>query len=101
MVIKGGMRTMPIVAMEPRQEVFGAVRRVVINGGVGPLAEGSLDEAFGLTVGFRGVRLGEEVSDMEVAQSGGEGARAISGAVVSHKALNLDTEGREVRESIA
>ena len=45
---------MPVVVVEPGVEMGGAVWGGKVGAGVGPFAEGSLDEALGLAVG-RGV----------------------------------------------
>src|SRR2546429_4523499 len=57
---------------------------------VGPLAQCSLDEAFGLAVGAGSVRAGEAVLDGELEASGAEVAGAIAGAVVGEQAADGD-----------
>jgi hypothetical protein len=46
---------------------------------VGPLAQGGLNEAFGLAVGARGVGTGEAVLDAELEAGGAKVAGAIAG----------------------
>ena len=58
--------------------------------GISPLAQGGLDEAFGLTVGARSVRPGEAVLDAELKAGGAELAGAIAGAVVGEQAADGD-----------
>jgi hypothetical protein len=58
---------------------------------VGPLAQGGLDEAFGLAVGAGSVRTGEAVLDAELEAGGAELAGAIAGAVVGEQAADGDT----------
>src|SRR5213080_4483039 len=57
---------------------------------VGPLAQCSLDEAFGLAVGAGSVRAGEAVLDAELEAGGAEVSRAIAGAVVGEQAADGD-----------
>jgi hypothetical protein len=52
---------------------------------VGPLAQGGLDEAFGLAVGARGVGAGEAALDAELEAGGAELSGAIAGAVVGSR----------------
>ena len=63
---------------------------MVIGTGVGPLAQGGLDKAFGLAVGARSVGAGEAVLDAELGTGGAEVARAIAGTVVGEQAANGD-----------
>ena len=46
-----GVRSVPIVAVEPGCEVLGALGGGVVGVGIGPFSQRGLDEAFGLTVG--------------------------------------------------
>ena len=57
--------------------MVGAVGGVGVNGGVGPFAQGGLEEAFGLALGARSIRAGEEVAQAVTLTSGPEemGAR--------------------------
>ena len=57
---------------------------------VGPLAQGGLNEAFGLAVGARGVRAGEVVADAEFGASMVEQVGAVAVSVVGEQAANED-----------
>src|ERR1041385_5802447 len=57
---------------------------------VGPLAQGGLDEAFGLAVGAGSVGTGKAVLDAELKAGGAELAGAIAGAVVGEQAADGD-----------
>src|SRR5271167_310447 len=57
---------------------------------VSPLAQGGLDEAFGLAVGAGSVGAGEAVLDAELEAGGAKVAGAIAGAVVGEQAANGD-----------
>ena len=59
---------------------------------VGPFAQGGLDEALGLAVGFRSVEAGEAVPEAEGGDLGGHGAGAVGGTVVRVDALDADAE---------
>lgn len=59
---------------------------------VGPLAERSLDEAFGFAVGLWSVRSGEAVLEAEGRDGGSHGVGAVAGAVVGVDAFGLDAE---------
>jgi hypothetical protein len=60
--------------------------------GISPFAERSLDEALGLAVGLWRVRSGSDVFEAESLASVSEGKGFVAGAVVSHDALNAQTE---------
>ena len=47
---------MPVIAMKPAWEMLGPVGGGVEGGGVSPLAQGRLDEAFGLAIGPGSIR---------------------------------------------
>jgi hypothetical protein len=57
---------------------------------VGPLAQGGLDEAFGLAVGARSVRAGEAVLDAELEAGSAEVSGAIARTVVGEQAADGD-----------
>ena|SRR5579884_209646 len=63
---------------------------VEVMANVGPLAQGSLNEAFGLAIGAGSVGTGEAVLDAELEASGAEVAGAVAGAVVGEQAANGD-----------
>jgi len=45
------MRTVEVVVLQPRREMLVAFFRVEVMANIGPLAQGGLNEAFGLAVG--------------------------------------------------
>src|SRR5882757_2651817 len=57
---------------------------------VGPLAEGSLDEALGLAIGLWSVRSGEAMLEAEGGDGGAHGVGAVAGAIVGVNALGVD-----------
>src|ERR1700676_3540947 len=67
-----------------------AFLRVYVMANVGPLAQGSLNEAFRLAVGARSVGTGEAVLNAELEAGGAELSGAIAGAVVGEQAANGD-----------
>ena len=95
-MVETAMRSMPIVSMEPRHQVSGALARRAVGAGVCPFAEGGLDEAFRLPV--RAWRIGSrvEVPQPETCATLLEHARAVSPAVVSHHPGDVDAEVAEV-----
>ena len=84
------MRAVEVVMLEPGQELLIAFLGVEVVANIGPLAQGSLDEAFGLAVGARSVGAGEAVLDAELEAGGAEVAGAIAGAVVGEQAADGD-----------
>ena len=78
-LIETGMGAMPVVAVDPGSEVGESVGGVLVELGVGPFADGGLDEAFGFAVGAWGVDAGADRSDTEAAAGGGEAARTETG----------------------
>ena len=63
------MRTVEVVVLEPGRELLIAFLGVGVMADVGPLAQGGLNEAFGLAVGARGVRASEVVAQAELGAS--------------------------------
>src|SRR4051812_33154181 len=57
--------------------------------GVSPFAQARLDEAFGLSVGLRRVRPGEQVLEAEPSAGPREGFGAIARSVIGHHTLDL------------
>src|SRR6266478_1110611 len=84
------MRTVEVVMLDPGRKLLITFFRVEVMANVGPLAQGGLDEAFGLAVGARRVRAGEAVLDGEWETSGAKVAGAIAGAVVGEQSGNDD-----------
>src|SRR6266849_7760889 len=60
------MRTREVVVVEPGRKLLVAFFRRGVMTGVGPFAQGRLDEAFRLAVGARRIRSGEAVADSEL-----------------------------------
>ncbi len=83
---------MPIVVVEPGEQMVGALEGGAVGAGIGPFAEGGLDEALGLAVGARGVGAGEAVADAEAAASTTEVAGAVPGAIVGEQASDADAK---------
>ena len=76
--------------LQPGRELLVAFVGVEVMANVGPLAQGGLDEAFGLAVSLGSVRAGEAVLDAELEAGGAEVSGAIAGAIVSEQAANSD-----------
>jgi len=94
------MRAMPIVAMEPERQFGGALLRCVVGPGIGPFAQGGLDEAFGLAIGLGRIGPGADVLDGEPPQRLGVAMGAETCAVVGHDALDLDAVGFEEAQGV-
>ena len=62
MVLKGGVRSMPVVVVEEGGQMGRTHGGVLVGASVGPFAQGGLDEAFGFAVGLRSVGAGEEMA---------------------------------------
>jgi len=73
------MRALEVVVLQPRQELLIAFLRVEVMANVGPLAQGSLNEALGFAVGARSVGSGEAVLDAELEAGGAAPPSAIFG----------------------
>jgi hypothetical protein len=61
------MGAMPVVAVKPGGQFGGALIGCVVGSRIGPFAQASLDEAFGLSIGFWRVGFGPQVLDPEPA----------------------------------
>ena len=64
----------------------------MISSGISPFAQGGLDEAFGLAVGFGGIGLGCDVFEAELFAGGGEGMRGIARPIIGHDPFDGDAE---------
>ena len=71
----------------------------MVRGGVGPLSEGSLDEAFSLAIGARSVRAGEAVLHMLAVQQLAKQLVFVAGAVVREHPSDGDAEAGVVGTS--
>ncbi len=60
--------------------MVGAVGGVRVDGGIGPFAQGGLDEAFGFAIGARSVGASEEVTQTVALHGGTEEMGAIAGS---------------------
>src|SRR5229473_6898537 len=83
---------MPVVSMQPEGEFLGASIRVGIGLGVGPFAQGGLDEALSLAIGLWGIGLGADVFEAEIAAGVTEVERPVARAVVAHHPGYRDAE---------
>src|ERR1035438_3252901 len=86
------MCAVEIVVMQPGLEVVFSICGVVVGAGVGPFAQGGLDEAFGLAVGGWGIGLGEAVFDVLLAHGLAEDPVPVAGAVVGEHAADGEAE---------
>src|SRR5438128_9436553 len=78
-----------------------ALGGVLIDTGIGPLADGGLDETFGFAIGSGGVDASADVFDLELTAGLGEPQGAETGAVVGHEAADADAEPGEVSDGLA
>jgi len=69
---QAGVRSVPVVFMQPELELVAPLLGVLINANIGPLLKCSADEALGLTVGSRGVGSGEAVFNTEPLAAAGK-----------------------------
>ena len=74
-----------------------ALGGILIEAGVGPLADGGLDEAFGFAVGAWSVDAGANMFELEFAASGGEAIGVEAGTIVGHDAAHYDAKTGEVQ----
>ena len=70
---------MPIVSVQPTGEVLAALAGVVVGACVGPFAQRGLDEAFGFTVGSRGIGSGADMAQFQSSAQFCEVFRAVAG----------------------
>src|SRR5882672_12722460 len=93
------MGPVPVVAMPPGGELGSAFTGVLIGAGIGPFAQGGLDEALGLAVGPGHVGPGANVLEVEPATDVAKGEGSVAGAVVGHDALYFDAQACVVGDS--
>ena len=84
------MRSLVVVVVGPRLEAGIALLGIRPVFGVGPLAQGGLDEAFGLAVGSWRIGSGAAVFDLHLLAGESEEAGAIAGAVVGEQSADAD-----------
>jgi hypothetical protein len=70
---QASMRAMPIIAMQPVWQFRRSLVRVLIRGSIGPFAKCGLDEALGLALSLRSVRLGEDLTEAKTLAGCAEG----------------------------
>ena len=91
-LVQTSTRAMPIVLVDPSGQLRGTELGVVVGTRVSPLAEGSLDEAFGFAVGAGSVGTSEAQAEAELVTETAKDAGAITGAVVGKQAADGDAE---------
>ena len=84
------MRPGEVVMLQPDGQVRVAFLGVAPKANVSPFAQGGLDEAFGLAVGARGVRMSEPMANLQSQAVTAELVRAIATSVVGEQATNAD-----------
>ena len=70
----------------------------MISSGIGPFAQGGLDEAFGLAVGSGRIGFSSDVFEAELFAGGGEGVRGIARPVIGHDPFDGDAEASVIGE---
>ena len=92
LLCEASMGPVPVIAMQPYRQGAVSLFGVIEGSCVGPFSEHCLNEAFGLAVGLRRVRLGGEMLDAELLAGPRKGFRAVATAVVGHDAFDSDAE---------
>jgi len=64
----------------------------LVSAGVGPFAQGGLDEAFGFAISAGGIRAGALMANAELATEMAEGEGLVTGAVIGEYALDANAE---------
>src|ERR1700749_741223 len=93
------MRPVPILAVQPNWEFFGAAIGSGIGFCVGPFSERGLYEAFGFAVGFGRVGPGTDMLETEISAGLAKGEAQVETAVVGHDAGHGDAEVFVVSDS--
>src|SRR5512147_586402 len=86
------MRSVPVVAMEPKGQLGGALVGGVVGASVGPFMQAGLNEAFGLAIGPWRIGFGQDVLEAELLARLRKGSGAIARTIVGHDALDLDAQ---------
>ena len=86
------MWAMPVIAMRPFRQIRSSFARTAISTPVSPFAQGSLNEAFGFTIGARRVERGEDVPQPPAPADRDERQRAKHLGVVGHEAADPHPE---------
>ena len=74
-----------------------ALGGILIEAGIGPLADSGLNKAFGFAVGAWSVDAGANMFKLEFAASGGEAVGVEAGTIVGHDAAHYDAKTCEVQ----
>src|ERR1035441_5550938 len=90
------MWAVEVVVMQPGLEVVFPICGVVVGAGVGPFAQGGLDEAFCLAVGAWGIGPGEAVFDVLPLHGLAEEPVPVAGSVVGEHAADGEAEAGAV-----
>src|SRR5262245_2111082 len=86
------MRPMPVVGVQPGGQGSDSLEGTRVRTSVSPFAKCALDEALGLAVGTRGVVLGEEMTQAELAAGLSKAAAVVTAAIVGEDLFHLHTQ---------
>ena len=86
------MRAVPIVHVGRFGQVGFALFGGGVGAGIGPFAQGCLDEPFGLAVGIGRVGLGADVFEVQGFAGCGAGLGLVARPIVGHHAGHRDTK---------
>ena len=76
------MRSVPVVMMQPKRQVLGALAGGLVGPGIGPFPQCGQDEALGLAIGLWRVGLGAEVAQPQALAKPGEAPGFVASAVI-------------------
>lgn len=93
--MKATMRADEVVIVGPGSEREVALLRVRPVSGVGPLAQGGLDKAFGFAVGLRRVRASAAMFEAECETGLTKVMRAITAAIIGKQSADGDAMAKE------
>src|SRR3954454_3007805 len=94
------VRSLPVVAEQESGQRVAALVGGIVCAGIGPFAQGRLDEALDLAVGFWGVGPGALVSDAQATQGLGVAPGFEGGPVVGHDPLDRDAVALEETQGV-
>jgi len=89
-----------IIAVDPWSHGVGSFGRGLVGHGINPFAQGGLDKALGLAIGFRGIGPCAQVAQAGLFQEIAEDMAFIGGSVVAHDTLDSDAVPGEEREGV-
>jgi len=95
-LVETSVRSMPVVAVDPGDQLRESLGGVLVEPSIGPFADSGLDKPFGLAVGAWCVDAGANVFDLQLAATFSEAIGAEAGTVISHDAANRDAHVSEV-----